>query len=220
MRRDRNRGDAELLSAYVDGVAELSLDERKRIDDLLARDPALRTDEAATRELLGQLRELPPVGGEPDWAALERSIGDAVGRDVPVPWYQRLRWRFIVPVVTLAAGAAILALVMHDPVPAAPQDTPPQPVVRQDEPAPAPAEGAIMVPLWLDGASVELDAGAIDLHELEWELAVEDGDAPVPTLIPPSELALAEWIDALDADALDVVEDALDERTPREGGPS
>ena len=216
MRRDRDRGDAELLSAYVDGVAELSLDERKRIDDLLARDPALRADEAATRELLGQLRELPPVGGEPDWTALERSIGDAVGRDVPVPWYQRLRWRWIVPAVTLAAGAALVALVMHDRTPAAEEPAPT--LVKHAQPAP-PAESPSTVPLWLDGASLELDADEIDLFELEWELAVDDAELPAPALVPPSELALAEWIDELDADELDVVEEALDER-PREGGPS
>ena len=98
MRRDNERGDVELLSAYVDGVSELSLDERKRVDDLLARDPALRETEGQTRALIGQLRELPPAGGEPDWSTLERSIRDAVGTEVPKPTlWQRLRWQFVVP---------------------------------------------------------------------------------------------------------------------------
>lgn len=216
MRRDRDRGDAELLSAYVDGVAELSLDERKRVDDLLARDPALRADEAAARELLGQLRDLPPVGSEPDWAALERSIGDAVGRDVPVPWYQRLRWRFIVPVLALGAAAAILVLVVQPPE-TAPLDGP---IVRHALPAPAPVapnDTDLTVPLWLDGSSLEVALDAIDPFELEWELAIE---GPVPAtaeLLPPTDLA---WVDELDSEALDVVEDMLDAPPAPHGGPS
>ena len=54
------RRDDELMTAYVDGVSELTTEERRRVEELLANDPGLRTDEAATRLLLEQLRSLPP----------------------------------------------------------------------------------------------------------------------------------------------------------------
>src|SRR5262245_62960485 len=105
----RDRGDAAdsradqgdprelgLLTAYVDGVAELSPDERKRIEARLADDPPARADEAEVRALLGRLRELPPEGNEPDWSAMERSIRAAVGSEVPRPWWRA--WRWLVPV--------------------------------------------------------------------------------------------------------------------------
>src|SRR5512139_2777729 len=193
MRRADDRGDAELLAAYVDGVAELSLEERKRIDDLLARAPALRATEAETRTLLGQLRELPPHGNEPDWAALERSIGDAVGNEPPQTWWQRMRWRLIVPGVALATVAAVVALVVHDPRPVA--DAPTPPITKQDEPPvvvdDAPDELSASIPLWLDGTDLEVAIEAAELFDLEWDL---DDDALPETaeLLPPTDL---EWID-------------------------
>jgi hypothetical protein len=209
------RGDAELLAAYVDGVAELSLDERKRVDDLIARDPALRMDEAATRELIGQLRDLPPAGNEPDWAALERGISDAVGKDVPQSWWQRMRWRFIVPGVALAMTAAILALVLHDPEPAstvAPQ--PPAPIAT--EPALDEVFGdelTTSTPLWLDGTDLEVAIEAAELFDLEWELD-EEAVPETAELLPPTDL---EWVDELDGESLDRVEKFLDHPRHRRG---
>ncbi|HEX7839715.1 MAG TPA: hypothetical protein VF469_19705, partial [Kofleriaceae bacterium] len=69
---------ARLLAAYVDGVAELLPDERREVEALLARDPGARVESEAVHALLGRLRALPPEGGEPDWAAMERSIRQAV----------------------------------------------------------------------------------------------------------------------------------------------
>src|SRR5688500_3885116 len=190
MRREQ-RGDEELLAAYVDGVSELSLDERKRVDDLLARDPSLRREEAATRDLLGQLRELPPAGNEPDWSALERSIGDAVGKDVPVPWYARLRWRWIVPSVALATAAAIIALVVHDPSPAA-IDTA---IVKTAPPAPMTIDeiAELSTPLWLDGTDLEVAIEAAELFDLDWDLD-EESIPETAELLPLTDL---EWVDEL-----------------------
>jgi len=165
----RERPDAELLAAYVDGVTELSVDERRRVEELLARTRPLRDEVDATRALLGELRALPPVGGEPDWTALERSISDAVGRDVPRPWYARPRWRWIVPGVALAMATAGVALVMHRP----PAGTSPAPVAHAPRPSaatePEAAQAAATVPLWLDGNPVELDVDAshalLEVHE-------------------------------------------------------
>jgi hypothetical protein len=214
MRRDNEKGDVELLSAYVDGVAELSLDERKRVDDLIARDPALREAEGETRALINQLRDLPPTGNEPDWSALERSIGDAVRQLEPKrSWWSRLRWNLIVPGVALAMTAAILALVLHDPK----SETAPVPEAPVVE---APVESvddelSISTPLWLDGTDLEVALEAAELFDLDWEL----DEAAVPEtaeLLPPTDL---EWIDELDPDALDRAEEYLD-RPRRRRGPS
>src|SRR5262245_19282506 len=102
-----SRDPKELLAAYVDGVGELTADERRRVEQLLHDDPTARADEAATRELLDNLRDLPPLGVEPSWTALEQSISREVGPDVPrVPWWRRnLKW--IESSLALAATAAI-----------------------------------------------------------------------------------------------------------------
>src|SRR5688572_9157503 len=103
------RRDDELLAAYVDGVTELTTEERRHVEELLARDPALRTAESDTKAVLDQLRALPPEGVEPDWTALERAIRDEVGPTVPRSWW-RPAWRWLVPATALALAAAVFAL--------------------------------------------------------------------------------------------------------------
>src|SRR5438067_13027068 len=92
--------DDELLSAYADGIGELGADERRRVDELLARDGAARAELDATRALLGKLRELP----RDDAPDLSAEIGRAVGPDVPRPWWRN--WRWLLPIGALAATAA------------------------------------------------------------------------------------------------------------------
>src|SRR5687768_15759298 len=109
MRRDPRSAD-ELLTAYVDGVSELTAGERRAVEERIAADDTLRAEAAATRALLGRLRELPrpaagEPAGEPDWAALERSILDAVGPEVTRPWWRRLGPRWAMPAVALAVAA-------------------------------------------------------------------------------------------------------------------
>jgi hypothetical protein len=172
MRRDaRNTG--ELLAAYVDGVSELTADERKRVEARLAGDASLRAEEGELRALLGELRELPPQAhtSEPDWHALERSIGDAVGPGVPRPWWRR--WRWVVPSVGLmVSAAAILVLILHHPERGAPPPFVIEPPAREVH------EPADVVGVWLDGNALEVDPRALDtaLDQLEPELA-DDGDA-------------------------------------------
>lgn len=205
----------ELLAAYVDGVAELGADERRAVEARLAEDGALRAEAETTRALLGQLRELPrrelAPGAEPDWAALERSILDAVGPDVPRPWWRRLGWRWAVPVAALAVGAAAAALVLRGPAAgldagtAAPEVARPgvRPGVRPDvapaeRPSPAPAE---TMALWLDGEDIEIDLAAEALPDAPWK-----GDHNLEDLLPASDLA---WIDDLGDDELDRAEELL-----------
>jgi len=206
MKRNEQGDDVELLSAYVDGVSELSLDERKRVDDLLARDPALRQQESATRALIGELRDLPPAGNEPDWSALERSIGDAVGKAVPVPWYARLRWRFIVPGIALAITGAILLVVFRDTKPET--KLPDQPTAIQTPAAEEPDEEALATstPLWLDGTDLEVAIEAAELFDLDWDLD-EEAVPETAELLPPTDL---EWVDDLDSESLDRAEHYLE----------
>jgi hypothetical protein len=183
----------ELLAAYVDGVSELTPEERRRVEDHLASDASARADETATRKLLGQLRDLPPPGGSPDWAALERSIGEAVGPTVPRSWWQRFGWRLVVPCTTFASAAAILFLSIRHP----PPDEVSPPLARgsaiHHEPPGLPDEATLQ--LWLDGANVEVDDLEADqLLEVPWA-----GDVNEEDLLPASDLA---WIDELDAEAL------------------
>lgn len=184
--------DDELLTAYLDGVAELTPDERRRVEAAL--DPA---DADATRALLGQLRSLPGAGREPDWAAMERSISLAVGTRVPRPWW-RVTWKWALPVV--ACGAAALALVVAlrpAPEPVAPTATA---HVEQAHPAEPAAPSAPLV--YLDGEALDIDA--VDPAALDdVDPVVADEDSLLPT---------EGWIDRLDDRALDRAEHLLARR--------
>ena len=187
----------DLLSAYVDGVGELTPEERRRVEHVLA-EPAARAAETATRELLGELRELPRTGNEPDWAALERSISEAVGPVVPRAAWWRRSWRSRSLAFALAATAAIVVLVSRmDREPAqVVVDTPePMPVVVAEDPEPVFA-------VYLDGETFELDLADEDLIEDEFDADVPD-DLATPELLAPDDLA---WVDEIADDDLDRVE--------------
>jgi hypothetical protein len=195
------RRDDELLSAYVDGVSELTTEERRRVEELLAEDPALRDDEAATRTLLDQLRSLPPEGTEPDFAAMERAIRDEVGATVPRPWW-RAAWRWLVPAAALTVAAAGLALWLQNRAPA-PQPIAVSPADAGATVAPA-AEDSPTIALWLDGDAIELDESAVDeLLDGDDDDELGEGDGLTPGLLPVDNLA---WIDELDVEDVDVAE--------------
>lgn len=209
MRRDRDREQDDLLAAYLDGVTELTTEERRAVEARLAGDGALREEAAETRAILDQLRELPrdpAAAGEPDWAALERSILGAVGPEVPRPWWRRFGWRLALPAVALAMGVAVLALVARtpdragEPAPAI-SATPATATPRADAPATpradAPDAGGTMA-LWLDGADLEIELSAEDLLEVPWE-----GDHRLEDLLPASDLA---WVDELADEELERAE--------------
>jgi len=200
MSRDQSRENAdELISAYVDGVSELAPDDRRRVEAHLAGDPAARTDETATRAMLDRLRAMPHEGDEPDWSAMERSIRAAVGDEVPRPWWRA--WRWLVPVMSCATAAAVLLMLWSRPR-TRPVREPVQAPVRATLPAPvAPDPEALdeaVLPLWLDGAEVDVDLSAADLLRVP---GIADDDAPGEpdgdgmALLPASDL---EWVDQLD----------------------
>jgi hypothetical protein len=210
------RQGASLLAAYVDGVSELTAEERRALEERLASDDALRAEAAETRALLERLRELPRApAGEPDWAALERSILDAVGPELPRPWWRRLGLRWAMPVAALAVGAAILALVVRPP---ARELAPALGVVAPErggtEAAPPPPlhPGDTMA-LWLDGQDVEIDLLELDpleLDPLELELleVPSESDHDLEDLLPASDLA---WVDELVGEELERAEALLED---------
>ncbi|HTR55548.1 MAG TPA: hypothetical protein VMJ10_32950 [Kofleriaceae bacterium] len=192
------RATEELLAAYVDGVAELTADERERVEELLAADETARADADGARELLGQLRALPGEGTEPDWGALERQIRGVVGATAPRPWWRR--WTWLAPVGALAATAAGALLWLHssrEPEPSAL----PAPIAHV-EPAPAVATPSGAPLMWLDGDVFDLDQ--VDPTALDDQPAAD----PVATggsdgLLPETDLG---WVDQLDDTALDRAE--------------
>ncbi|HET9620606.1 MAG TPA: hypothetical protein VFP84_04495 [Kofleriaceae bacterium] len=199
---------AELLTAYADGIAEITPEDRRRVDAALAAAPGLRDEHAAIAGVLDQLRALPGEGGEPDWAAMERSIRAAVGAEVPRPWWRR--WQWLAPATTLVTAMAVLVVVMWTrelatvarPRPVAPAPSKLEPVAAVDD----------VVALWLDGAEVDIDVGkAAAFAALE---PAEDDAAPDDSLLPIDDLAI---VDRLDADGLARAEHWLAAAEPRKG---
>jgi len=233
--RERPSGDGELLTAYVDGVAELPVDERHAVETWLAGDPAARADAAAVQGLLGRLRALPPSDGdEPDWAAMERSIRQAVDAVPPRPWWRR--WQWLVPAMTCATAAAVLVVVWPRTSPVA-VTAPVGPAVR-GEPRPTPPTAPEAAPaddglaLWLDGRVVDVEPGALQriaadavpgsqglpgaVEDVLGDVGAAAGEVPdAGALLPATDLA---WLDALDDAALDRAERWLAQPAPGSGG--
>jgi len=194
-----DRDDDDLLAAYVDGVGELTADERKRIETKL---PEL--DGEGTRAMIDQLRALPPEGNEPDWRALQARIADAVA--VRTPWWRR----WFVPAGALVMTAAAAMLWIHhtpDPEPV----TPAHVVViahASDAAVPVPAPVAEPTEIWLDGQLIDVsdvDESAVlgDLDDPETVTAEDDG------LLPAGDLG---WVDQLDDHAIDRAEHWLERK--------
>lgn len=209
MRAD-TRSDDELLAAYCDGATEISIEERKRVEALLAADANLRAEETATRALLGTLRELPSEGTEPDWSAMERAIRAQVPEHVSRQWWRPV-WRWLVPMTAIATMATIALLAFGGE-----RDAVKEPVrepmaaavdagIASPQPVPASADD---VAILLDGEDVVLEAGDDDLFDVD-EMLLGEGDAGVQGLLSSDDLA---WIDDLDEDDAAFAEKWLDER--------
>jgi hypothetical protein len=193
--------DDELLSAYVDGIGELAPDERRRVELSIA-DPAVRSDEVATRELIGELRALPPAGGPPDWSALERSIAEATGPTVPRPWWSR--WRFALPAFAVALAAAIVFLVVRPDR----EDATLEPIVTN--PAPEIVNPDPVFAVYLDGMGMEIELTGEDLFDEPFDdLVADDGmlEIVAPDMLAPDDLA---WVDDLADEDLERVERYLE----------
>ena len=209
---ERGRDTDELLAAFVDGVGELTTDERRRVEARLAEADGFRAEAAATRELIGTLRDLPTEGGEPDWAAMERAIRTEVGPSVPRPWWRG--WRWLVPVGALALSAAVLMLVLRTPEPA---QLAPVALQLPDRGDAGMADSMVQtvpdevetVPLWLDGEEIDVELQAADLLGADdLGLGSTDDDSAVG-LLPAGDLA---WVDDLGDDDIAAAEAWLAKR--------
>ncbi len=203
--------DEELLTAYLDGVSELTPDERKRVEVRLARDPDFKREADELRAVLDQARASASVeaasGDDPDWSALERQIREAVGPTVPMPWYRRMRW--LAPISTLATTAAIALVWLHHAPADHAQVTHERdasvafiaPIAPRVEAAPAarPAEAT----------TIYIDGQIIDISNVDPEALINDGasdgtaDASSSGLLPASDYG---WIDQLDDKAMERAE--------------
>jgi anti-sigma factor RsiW len=190
--------DRELVAAYLDGVSELAPDERRRVEALLEAEPALRDEAGATKSLIAELRALPDEGTAPDWAALERSIRDAVGGAVPrAPSLSFRRWMWwLAPIGAVAAAAAIVLVLIHHPhetvrARAIDGGVAAVPAPHVDDPA--------ATAVWLDGHVVELG----DIDDPAVLLDDDDGDEVAGGLLPADDLR---WIDSLDDKDIDRAE--------------
>jgi len=189
----------ELLAAYLDGVGELTPEERKRVE---ARLSELEVDD--TRGMIEQLRALSPEGREPDWRAMEKRIAAAVD-EVKLPWWRR----WFVPVGALVMTAAVAMLwIHHTPDPEAVQPAPHVAIAPADAAVPAPVPAAQSTEVWLDGQLV-------DVSDVDENALLDDLDAPDAVtaeddgLLPAGDLG---WVDNLDDRALERAEHILEKK--------
>lgn len=196
--------DEELLTAYLDGVGELTPEERKRVELRLERDPDFKREADELRAVLDQARSSASVqpAAEPDWSALERQIRESVGPTVPMPWWRRMRW--LAPISTLATTAAIALIWLHhaptDHATIAPPDAGTVAIVAAP-PAPAPT------PEVAKPTTIYIDGQVIDVSNVDPEALVNDGasdhTASSSGLLPATDYG---WIDQLDDKAMERAE--------------
>jgi anti-sigma factor RsiW len=196
--------DEELLTAYLDGVGELTPDERKRVELRLERDPDFKREADELRAVLDQARSSASVqpAAEPDWSALERQIRESVGPAVPMPWWRRMRW--LAPISTLATTAAIALLWLHhaptDHATLAPRDAGNVAIV-------APPAAPVAAPEVAKPTTIYIDGQIIDVSNVDPEALVNDGasddTASSSGLLPASDYG---WIDQLDDKAMERAE--------------
>lgn len=197
---EQEQGIDELLAAYLDGVSELTPEERKRVEARLSE-----LDVDGTRGMIEQLRALPPEGREPDWRAMEKRIAAAVD-EVKLPWWRR----WFVPVGALVMTAAVAMLwIDRTPDPAAVQPAPHVAIAPAvDAAVPAPVPAAQSTEVWLDGQLV--DVGDVDDSALFDDLDAPDTvTAEDDGLLPAGDLG---WVDNLDDRALERAEHILEKK--------
>jgi len=194
------KADDELLAAYLDGVAELTPEERQRVEAKLGE-----LDVAGTRGMIDQLRALPPEGSEPDWRAMERRIAAAVD-EVKPPWWRR--WLVIAPASVLVVAAAALVWLRHAPE----HETRPAPVavITHDAGVPAPAPA----PAPVESNEVFIDGKFVDISDVDADLFDDTDEPPADVadddaLLPAGDLG---WVDQLDDGALDRAEHWLERK--------
>jgi hypothetical protein len=179
---------AELIAAYADDPASLTADERRAVEELCARDAEAATALDEARAALGALREARPAFVEPDWAAMQARIGEAVRRD--------RRRRGMMIGAALAAAAAIVLVVALGARQRPGSTTAQRPDAMAAEPE-----------LTEDELAAELDVpddlGGITVDDALIDEAAALGDEPDEGGEPERLLPDATWIDELSDEELD-----------------
>jgi hypothetical protein len=199
----------ELLAAWAHRPASLSTEERRAVEELVARSPEAAAEVDAMRAVIAQVAGLPAEGTEPVWGDLERSIRAACDEPAPGVWRRFLDgmrgWK---PAAGLGAGlvVAMAALALW--------------IGRGSAPAPAPDDVASAALAQLERAPAALVAPDDDMADDSDDTAAGDqallADWGVPEtdgLVGDADLGLA-WIDDLDDDELDAVSAWLDAQEP------
>jgi anti-sigma factor RsiW len=204
----------ELLAAWAHRPAELSPEERREVEALLARSPEAAREVESTRDLLQRVEEMPAEGAEPVWDDLERSIRAACVEEPPGWWARALAslrgWK---PAAGLGAGLAVAMAAMLLWMGRGERDVvAPVAGVEHD------GEVAPEVALAIAGLEAGPVAGA---EEPDYELALApetdaelaDFGAPSPDdgLLTEPDLA---WLDTLDDAEIDQVAAWLDAQEP------
>ena len=217
----------ELLAAYVDGVGEMDVEERRRVERYLA-EPGARAEQEATRDVIDQLREIREPEPQVDWSAMERAIHAEVGDEVPRrSFWHRSPARFAAAFALAAAAAILFVVLRRDADEASPLVFVPKPPAQTvDEPVFEQLDDRVTV--YLDGTDLEIELDSVEeadevdaeldelalLRDLEdADLGALDSDASLGFL-EPTDLA---WIDELDDDALARAEQELERSLRRKG---
>jgi hypothetical protein len=166
------------------------------------------------RALLERLRSSERAGNEPDWAALELAIRNAVSDIDPRPWWRR--WRWVVPVGVLAATAAAAVLLLrapheHESVPPQASSLASSAPLSRAVPAVVTSAAEAPAALWLDDAAVDLDDiddATFDELDRDARNALSgDGQNFMEGILPTHDL---HWIDDLDETSIQRVEHWLE----------
>jgi hypothetical protein len=184
--------------------------------------------------LIAKIRALPVEGDEPDWRTLQAAIRAEVAQlPMPVPWWRN--WRWLVPLSTLAATAAIVLVVAMQHGSPAPSvaltshDAGIEKKIAPAEPSAADSQASNAPAMWLDGEAFELDdldnAADDSLDALEDEAPSDLREVAAPEPAGDATEGAAEgsieamlpvdsygWIDSLDDEAAARVEKALERK--------
>ena len=200
----------ELLAAYAHRPSDLSAEERREVEALLARSPAAAREIEDDRRMIERVSELPTEGTEPAWDDLERSIRAAC-TDEPGLWARVIAslrsWK---PAAGLGAGlvVAMAALLLW----MGRSDRDVGPVARTDDSEVAPAEVAqALAGLEAPAGDDEIDDEGVVDAETDETLADWGALAPDDGLLDDADLA---WIDSLDDAELDAAAAWLDTQEP------
>jgi hypothetical protein len=202
----------ELLAAWVSGPDDLSADERRAVEALLARSPEARRDADDLRALLVDVRAEGEPSTEPAWRELDRQVRAAIATAATAtPWWRR--W-FALPAMLAASTAATIALVViatdRGNVPMVVDAA--LPVADNDPPAPTVVVPAHEPGMWLDGDALALDK-LDDASAAEIEFVLDDAldvVGAVDVMYDGPDYDDLEWVDELDDDELDALDSWLD----------